>query len=253
MKNNVTITDATRKWVGEFNAISSSLIERAFKNDIDNWMELTPIVPGNNVYCDGEYFKVLEVNDDQTKVVLECDDEEDTICLNDEIDSIEFIYVDNEKVDFVEYNPKNGVFVLHDSSEISVERINKIFYNSFEATVVNISKIEGDELDVDYEIDIELNKKVVDYDEVDLDHDSWLPMWGYLWTFDTRLDDDWTRDNLALVASCGFRIFEDQETGDIFLGIDGAGYDFYEAHWIPLYRARGLQWHDVDEDIAIAE
>lgn len=28
------------------------------------------------------------------------------------------------------------------------------------------------------------------------------------------------------------------------IGIDGAGYDFYEAHWIPLYEARGLHWHE---------
>ena len=31
--------------------------------------------------------------------------------------------------------------------------------------------------------------------------------------------------------------------GYIF-GIDGAGYDFYEDHWIPLYKERGIQWHD---------
>lgn len=28
------------------------------------------------------------------------------------------------------------------------------------------------------------------------------------------------------------------------LGIDGAGYDFYEAHWIPLYDLLGLTWHE---------
>ena len=27
------------------------------------------------------------------------------------------------------------------------------------------------------------------------------------------------------------------------LGIDGAGYDFYDAHWVPLYRLRGFTWH----------
>ena len=30
--------------------------------------------------------------------------------------------------------------------------------------------------------------------------------------------------------------------------IDGAGYDFYESHWIPLYKARGLQWHETETE-----
>ena len=33
-----------------------------------------------------------------------------------------------------------------------------------------------------------------------------------------------------------------------FFGIDGAGYSFYEEHWIPLYKARGLQWHKENEE-----
>lgn len=31
--------------------------------------------------------------------------------------------------------------------------------------------------------------------------------------------------------------------GDLYLGINGAGYDFYESHWIPLYQALGYSWH----------
>lgn len=33
------------------------------------------------------------------------------------------------------------------------------------------------------------------------------------------------------------------DDGDVLLGINGAGYDFYESHWIPLYHALGLEWH----------
>ena len=68
-------------------------------------------------------------------------------------------------------------------------------------------------------------------------------MWGTMWTFSEDLDEDWVRENLDKVAKCGFRIYEDYKTGDIYIGIDGAGYNFYEAHWIPLYEARGLKWH----------
>jgi hypothetical protein len=31
--------------------------------------------------------------------------------------------------------------------------------------------------------------------------------------------------------------------GDLYLGRNGAGYDFFEAHWVPLYKALGYSWH----------
>ena len=74
--------------------------------------------------------------------------------------------------------------------------------------------------------------------------DDFLPIWGSLWSFDNGADIAWLEDekNLKAMADCGFRIYEHEDYGYIF-GIDGAGYDFFEAHWIPLYKARGLQWH----------
>lgn len=44
------------------------------------------------------------------------------------------------------------------------------------------------------------------------------------------------------MADCGFRVYK-QEDYEYIFGIDGAGYDFYESHWCPLYKARGLHWH----------
>lgn len=72
-----------------------------------------------------------------------------------------------------------------------------------------------------------------------------LPMWGTIWSFGNSIDDHWLEDedNLRLMSQCGFRIYEHEEWG-FFFGVDGAGYDFYDAHWIPLYKARGLHWHD---------
>jgi hypothetical protein len=74
--------------------------------------------------------------------------------------------------------------------------------------------------------------------------DTFLPMWGAMWTFGNITDQWWLEDerNLKAMADCGFRIYEQEDYGYVF-GIDGMGYDFYEAHWIPLYKARGLQWH----------
>ena len=86
--------------------------------------------------------------------------------------------------------------------------------------------------------------------EVNCD-DEFLPMWGTLWTFGDSADDYWLTncDGIRKMSECGFRIYESDDFG-YFFGIDGAGYDFYEAHWIPLYKARGLQWHDTEENEA---
>lgn len=85
----------------------------------------------------------------------------------------------------------------------------------------------------------------VDSDEMEVDRDGCLPMWGWLWSFGDSTDDYWMNelDGIKKMSECGFRIYEHEEWG-YFFGIDGCGYSFYEAHWIPAYKARGLQWHD---------
>lgn len=88
------------------------------------------------------------------------------------------------------------------------------------------------------------NSILVKGDDFEVERDTLLPMWGTMWSFHERLDDDWLENGgIAEMSRCGFRIYESEEFG-YFFGIDGCGYDFCEAHWIPLYRARGLQWHD---------
>lgn len=72
-----------------------------------------------------------------------------------------------------------------------------------------------------------------------------LPCWGTMWSFGESVDENWLENSAGLTAlsACGFRIFKHEDFGYYF-GIDGAGYDFYEEHWIPLYTARGLHWHN---------
>jgi hypothetical protein len=101
--------------------------------------------------------------------------------------------------------------------------------------------------DIPQEIIRKLYNYGFDIDEItpiDIDTDMFLPMWGTMWSFRNELDNDWLKDekNLKAMADCGFRIYEQEDYGYIF-GIDGMGYDFYESHWIPLYKARGLRWH----------
>lgn len=83
---------------------------------------------------------------------------------------------------------------------------------------------------------------VVTVSDVEKEQEGFLPMWGTM--FDVpNMDQEWVRNNLDKVAECGFRIYDFETMDLLLLGIDGAGYDFYEAHWVPLYEARGLKWH----------
>lgn len=69
-----------------------------------------------------------------------------------------------------------------------------------------------------------------------------LPAWDTLWMFDNSFDEDWAREHLDVMEKLGFVVYDAGDVGLIF-GIDGAGYNFYDHHWVPLYQARGLQWH----------
>jgi len=65
--------------------------------------------------------------------------------------------------------------------------------------------------------------------------------WGWMFKANDMTDERWIRENIEKVEECGFLVYESCECG-ILLGIDGLGYDFYKAHWIPLYKARGFEF-----------
>lgn len=108
-----------------------------------------------------------------------------------------------------------------------------------------IVKISGDSIVVKM-FDTDENV-LVDKRNVEEECREYFPMWGTMFQPKERIDEDWIEENLQKVADCGFRIYEHDDYG-IFLGINGCGYDFYEEHWIPLYKARGLRWHDEKEE-----
>ena len=69
--------------------------------------------------------------------------------------------------------------------------------------------------------------------------------WGTLFAPKSTMDIEWVIENSDEIAQLGFFVFESDEWG-VLLGIDAGGFDFYEAYWIPLYKLRGLQWHDCE-------
>lgn len=67
--------------------------------------------------------------------------------------------------------------------------------------------------------------------------------WGTMFHPECSTDEDWIREHIEEVEECGFLVYDSIETG-ILLGVDGCGYCFYDSHWKPLYKKRGLNWHD---------
>ena len=82
---------------------------------------------------------------------------------------------------------------------------------------------------------------IVPQENFELERMDFLPMWGTMWSFNNFLDVTWikTEEGQRVMSECGFRIYQ-HDDWDFFYGIDGAGYDFYTEHWIPLYKKRGL-------------
>ena len=119
-----------------------------------------------------------------------------------------------------------------------------------------IGKDETTEEDNVYVVELDKTNEhvTVSSDELDIMNGGYLPMWGTMWTFGDRVDEEWANGeylgpHLQEMADCGFRIFEQEDLGIVF-GIDGAGYSFIDEHFIPLYKARGLHWHKEDEESA---
>jgi hypothetical protein len=94
------------------------------------------------------------------------------------------------------------------------------------------------------------NHSIISADCFDVIRYNPFPMWGIMWSFSDPVDVEWANGeylgpHLQEIADCGFRIYQSDDFG-ILIGIDGAGYDFYSTHFIPLYKARGLCWHETD-------
>lgn len=90
--------------------------------------------------------------------------------------------------------------------------------------------------------------KLVDDDESVEEFDGYYdigePMWSYWFEPKDSTDLNKLNEMSDEVAALGFVLIIDNEDGSVWgLGIDGAGFDFYESYWIPLYDLFGFRWH----------
>ena len=57
-----------------------------------------------------------------------------------------------------------------------------------------------------------------------------LPMWGTMWGLNAYMQNNLDEADMRAFWDNGFRLYESEDLGYV-VGIDGAGYNFYEHHW----------------------
>lgn len=76
---------------------------------------------------------------------------------------------------------------------------------------------------------------------VDVDEPGLVEATREAWQESGDDDYDLAAAGWSDVGDTGIIAFD--HDGDIFLGVNGAGYSFYDSHWIPLYKALAYEWH----------
>jgi hypothetical protein len=80
------------------------------------------------------------------------------------------------------------------------------------------------------------------------EYDNNYPMWGTVFV----ANDNWLSDKIEKeaekVQACGFGVINSFKNMNAALFVAGAGYDFYEAHWIPFF-TEFLDWIKVTETV----
>ena len=134
--------------------------------------------------------------------------------------------------------------VNEDFNDIKLENVQNVFPYWFENTLT-VEPTDKEVLD-------NYNKKSMTEDELEdakmemMDTQREV-MWGTLFEAkDKDVAEDIIDNSDAIISDAGFTIIDlsrenegEFETG-VFLGVNGMGYDFFDAHWIPLYKILGV-------------
>ena len=132
-----------------------------------------------------------------------------------------------------------------DFNDIRLDNVQKIFPNWFE----NALTVEPTNQDLDDSgyIPKDMTENEIDEAKNELMDQQREIMWSTLFEAKDNTIKDWILENSdKIISEAGFTIIDlsrenegEYQTG-VFLGVNGAGYDFYEAHWIPLYKIFGV-------------
>lgn len=65
---------------------------------------------------------------------------------------------------------------------------------------------------------------------------SFYPMWGWMWLVKDNYIEDQIRKHIKKLSKLGLRFYERENEimgTELWMGVEGAGFDFYEAIWQP--------------------
>ena len=88
------------------------------------------------------------------------------------------------------------------------------------------------------ELEDEGNDKKDDDFEAILDErqNNWSPIWGTIFEAKDASLSDWIEGHINELYDIRIGVLQATDNLNACLFIAGAGYDFYDAHWIPLYK-----------------
>ncbi len=140
-----------------------------------------------------------------------------------------------------------------DFNEIQLENLKTVNENYFEDIVTtepNITDLKdyfGEMNLSDKEFEAKHDEDKLDEAKDELRRDQEEIMWGTVFEAKSQLLADKIIENSdKIIQDAGLTVIDMSRSDDdgryataVFLGVNGAGYDFYEQHWIPLYRIFG--------------
>ena len=135
--------------------------------------------------------------------------------------------------------------ISSDFNDIRLENLQKVFPYWFENTLT-VEVTDKDIQNEGYEIE-DMDENQIDDARSEIENQQREVMWSTLFEAKDNTIKDWILDDYEkIITEAGFTIIDlsrenegEYETG-VFLGVNGAGYDFYDQHWIPLYKIFGV-------------
>ncbi len=141
----------------------------------------------------------------------------------------------------------------HDFNEVRLENLSKVNENwvedvvTVEPSMEDVKDYFGDSKMSDEEFEEAHGESEIDDAKIELQDGQREIMWGTVFeSRDSRMTDLIMEHKEAIINDVGFNIIDMRHSDEdgaysegVFLGVNGAGYDFYDAHWMPLYRLFG--------------
>ena len=143
--------------------------------------------------------------------------------------------------------------IAHDFNNIRLENLNKI--NEYwsediitaDPTMDDVKDYFGDSSLSDKEFAEKHDDSEIDDAKQDLMDQQREVMWGTVFeATDSHLAEKIIENSDAIINDAGFTVIDMRQSDKdgaydtaVFLAVNGAGYDFYEQHWIPFYRILG--------------